>query len=95
MSAPHHAGDPMPQSELIEMLKRQQRTGLPEGSFSRGKMTPSDEGDLAYSIATDVKGQRIVIDFGKSVAWLGLDVESATTLRDQLTTRLMELRGIT
>ena len=91
---PHHGDELLRQSELLEMLKRQKETGLPEGSFSQGKLTPSDEGDLAYRIAADPRRQKIVIDFGKPVAWIGLDRESAEQLRDNLTTKLMELRGI-
>ena len=93
--SPHHAGEPISQSELMAMFKRQEETKLPEGSFSQGKLTPSDEGDLAYRIAADKVRQKIIIDFGKPVAWIGLDRESAEQLRDNLTARLMELRGIT
>jgi len=92
---PHHESNPMRHSELLEMFSRQERTGLPEGSFSKGKMTPTDEGDLAYRIAADKPHQKIVIDFGKPVAWIGFDIEAATELRDHLTSLLLELRGIT
>jgi len=93
--SPHHATNPLDDSELIEMFRRQKRTGVPEGSFSKGKLTASDEGDLAFAVAADQRNRRIIIDFGKSVAWIGLDIETTQALIDLLEGKLQQLRGIT
>lgn len=54
--------------------------------MSAKKIFPDDEGDLA--VAVYVKEDNIIIDFGKSVTWLGLDKPAAEalvrTLQDKL-----------
>ena len=40
------------------------------GQFPRGKLDPSDEGELRLKVASD--GPIVRIEFGKPVAWLGL-----------------------
>lgn len=51
-------------------------------SFPRGKLNQHDEGGLR--IAVGMKDKTIVIDFGKEVAWLGLDKDTALALADSL-----------
>jgi hypothetical protein len=43
--------------------------------YPRGKLNASDEGALAMGIA--VKDKTVIVDFGKEVAWLGLDADTA------------------
>lgn len=43
-------------------------------TFSDGKMNENDEGDI--KIALFVEGGKVVMDFGKSITWLGFDKQS-------------------
>lgn len=88
-----HHGE-KPQSDLIQRFM-DQANGTARREWSAGRMGGEDDGDLAYSMATDTKRQVIVIRFGKPVEWIGLGVEEATQLRDSLNERIMALRGIT
>ncbi len=47
------------------------------GTFSEGKVSPSDEGDLMLGVAADPAHGIVRIDFGTPVAWLGLPAEHA------------------
>lgn len=93
MATTHHGRGSEEHDRLLRRLMEQSR-GAAEQLFPDGKLNEGDEGELAYMIAADKKNQVIVIDFLKPVTWLGLDVESAESLRDLLTEKLMELRGI-
>jgi hypothetical protein len=44
----------------------------------RGKLTKDDEG--ALNIAVGSHGATVVVDFGKSVHWIGLDPTTAKSL---------------
>ena len=58
-------------------------------TFSRGKLTPEDEGDLR--LAVFVKDGTVMIDFGKPVAWLGLDSQTCRELANTLLKRASEV----
>ncbi len=69
--------------------------GIAKREWPDGRVSNEDDGVLSYAITTDVQHRCIRITFPKPVTWLGLDRESAEQVRDQLTERLLELRGIT
>jgi hypothetical protein len=62
--------------------------GLPLGAtgrFPAGKMPGrDDQGELRVAIAADAAANRVVIDFGKPVAWLSLTRRQALELAEQL-----------
>jgi len=91
MSSSHHGSQ-----EQRELLKRlmDQGNGTSKREYPDGRLSGDDEGTLAYAIAADLRHQIIRIEFNKPVDWLGLDKDSAEALRDKLTEKLMELRGI-
>ena len=91
MATPHHGDE-----RYSELMKRfiEQAEGKSNRTYPNGRVGADDEGELAYAIAADPRHQIIRIEFNKSVDWLGLDKESAEALRDILTEKLMELRGI-
>lgn len=93
MSVEHHGDNLEGDSELRKLFRDQQR-GKAVRQWPGGRMGGDDDGQLAYAMATDKQQGAILIKFPKPVDWIGLDVASATQLRDQLTERLMELRGI-
>jgi hypothetical protein len=90
MSAQHHG-------EKDDLRRRflEQVTGTARREWSAGRMGGDDDGTLAYTMATDQKRGVIVMRFGKPVEWIGLGIKEAEELRDQLTERLMALRGAT
>ena len=59
------------------------------GRFPQGKLNRHDQGELACAIYTE-KG-RVVMNFGKSVAWLCLDCDGALALAEILRQRAAEL----
>lgn len=92
MSVPHHEFEQ--QRKLLELFAAQQ-SGTARREFPDGRMSAEDDGLLTYQIATDDRHRLIRIRFPKLVSEIGLDIEAAETLRDQLTERLHALRGIT
>lgn len=50
------------------------------GKFPLGKLTPSDEGELRFAVG--VEYGKVVIHFGKEVAWIGMEAEQALELAE-------------
>jgi len=46
------------------------------GKFPKGKLCEADEGELRIRFAVDGSGN-VIIEFGKSVSWIGFDPKSA------------------
>lgn len=81
MSTQHHGAEQ--EKETKEIFKELNLGAT--GHFPRGKVGSHDEGELRFGVAVDEKKGIIHVDFGKSVAWLGLDVHSALGLAKLLT----------
>jgi hypothetical protein len=64
------------------------------GRFPQGQLNPDDEGEIRVAVAADPKQQKVIIDFGKRVAWIGFDAAQATELGELLIAKAMECRGI-
>jgi hypothetical protein len=96
MGTSHH-GDGRSERELADLRKRflDQLDGTAKREYPSGRMGAEDDGALSYAITTDTRHGTIILRFGKPVEWIGLGIVEAEQLRDQLTERLMELRGIT
>lgn len=62
----------------------------PTGNFPDGMLTRADEGELRIAV-THYKG-RVVFEFGKAVAWIGLKPEEADALADALSKHAHEAR---
>lgn len=59
-------------------MKNKKNQGIgPTGQFPNGKINKDDEGELAIGIASDVKNNVVVIEFGKSIQWIGFPPEQA------------------
>ncbi len=52
------------------------------GEFPKGKIAPEDEGEIAFAVGH--KDGKVVIDFGKPVAWLGMDRHQAIALANTI-----------
>ena len=53
------------------------------GRFPEGKLTEHDEGEIQFAIAH--KDGKVLIQFGKPVAWLGMTPGQAKDLAESLT----------
>lgn len=52
------------------------------GQHSQGKLTPSDEGDIQFRVG--IEGEKVVLDFGTTVHWVGMDPQQAADLASSL-----------
>lgn len=82
----HHSGEVSP--ELEGALKRFFERGAraqtvaeklgATGRFPEGKLVPQDEGEIRFAVGR-AKG-KVIIEFGKSVHWVGMSGEQAIDL---------------
>jgi hypothetical protein len=61
----------------------------PTGDFPLGKLNDTDEGGLAFRVRHEKN--RVILDFGKSTRWLGLDKATALELANRIRTRANEI----
>jgi len=54
------------------------------GRFPEGKLTKSDEGELAFAVQADPEKKLIHLNFGKPVAWFSLTPQLANDLANSL-----------
>lgn len=63
--------------------RRAKAIGLgPTGDFPRGKLSEDDEGGLRIAILHREK--TVLMNFGNTVAWIGLDVKTAKQLAEAI-----------
>ncbi len=74
----HHSNNPDDFSQDIRDAYGEDVKLGATGRFPEGKLTESDEGEIAFGI-THKKG-KVVLSFGKPVAWIGLGPAQATEL---------------
>lgn len=77
------------QALLAGGTTQQRRLGRGMEEFPRGKLNADDEGALQIGIT--VKDKTLIIDFGKPVAWVGLDRATARSLHETLGRRIEEI----
>lgn len=65
----------------------------PTGRFPRGRLNSDDEGEINLAIGSDPIRHKVVIDFGKSVAWLGMSPDDAEQMAQQLIKHAQRARG--
>lgn len=75
-----HHGEKSWQNEASQKLG-------PTGNFPQGKLKSDDEGEIKIGVTND-KG-KVIIDFGKPVAWIGFDPAQAKEIG-----RLLNLHAI-
>jgi hypothetical protein len=87
----NHFSDPslVPDSLISEMTQRLGATGR----YPEGKLGEHDEGEIAFAVAADPKNKKVLIDFGKPVAFLGMNPEQAVALGEMLIAKAGELKG--
>ena len=86
----------MDSNDARELRKRweDQKTGQAARKWSKGRIGPHDEGDLAAAIAVDPVHRRIVIEFHKPVSWLALDLDGAKQLIATLSAKCLVLEQL-
>ena len=90
MSMSHHGEESGALKRFIAELD-----GTAVREFPHGRAGADDDGAFAYALATDVTHGMIRMQFPKPIEWIGLDLQAAEQLRDELTARMPELRGTT
>ena len=74
-----------PKTEVAEEL------GLgATGEFPRGKITPEDEGELKMAVGIHPETGKVIVDFGKPVAWIGMEARDALQLANFIRKRALE-----
>ena len=64
----------------------------PTYDFDDGKLGPDDEGGL--NIGLGIKDGKVVIAFGKSVAWIAMSPDSAIELSRLIARQALEAKAI-
>lgn len=62
--------------------------------FPQGKYTEHDEGEIAFGVAADKNAGKVIINFGKPTAWVGMDREQALALAELLLQKAADLLDI-
>lgn len=71
------------------------RLGLGKtGEYPMGKLNEEDEGAITIAVAADSTNQRVILNFGSPVAWIGFTYEQAMALSESFRDRAFELHGI-
>lgn len=86
----HHSEVPRSASSdalFRELFAEKERLG-PTGAFPQGRLTSEDEGEIRMGIT--VHNGKVVMDFGKPTAWVGMDPQQARDLAATLIRRANE-----
>lgn len=79
----HHGDSPSPlPEELGRKLTGQDAHLGATGRFPEGKLIAHDEGEIQFSVG--LHQGKVVLDFGKSVAWVGMSGNQAIDLGNVL-----------
>jgi hypothetical protein len=76
--------------ELRQKLLRDAGVG-PTGDYPQGKLNAEDEGGLIIAIST--KDNAVRVDFGKPVAWIAYDADTAIGFAHALIERALALKA--
>lgn len=87
----NHFSDPslVPDSLLNQLTERIGATGR----YPEGRLGKHDEGEIAFAVAADPKHKKVLINFGKPVAFLGMNADQAIALGEMLIAKGRELKG--
>ena len=64
----------------------------PTGKFPKGKISEHDDGGLKVAIGVDKNHNRIIIDFGTKVSWIGFSAEEAEMLAISLLLNIKKMK---
>ena len=63
--------------------------------YPQGKLNQNDEGEIMFAVAADKSKGKVLINFGKPVAWIGMDREQAIEFANLLKQKADDLLDIT
>ena len=94
----HHSDKEIPE-ELLKDFGDPQGLAFrkllgPTGGFPHGKITATDEGEIAFAVGHLKSKGVVVIDFNKPVTWVGMRPEEAIQLAVALVTHAENVRFI-
>lgn len=89
----HHGMDPsIFNKQFKELLEDQQLRQLgPTGKFPEGQLNEDDEGEI--QIAIGIEGDKVILNFGTPVAWMGFTPEQADQIAYALIEKATKVRG--
>lgn len=88
----NHFSDPTLVPDFIQERFKTAPEGLgATGRYPEGKLGAHDEGEIAFAVAADPKNKKVLINFGKPVAFLGMNREQAVALAHLLIQKAMEI----
>jgi len=90
MASNHGDGQGPFDPRLLEAIRSAKSEFGATGKFPEGQLSPDDEGEIQFGI-TNAGGQAI-INFGKLVAWLGMQPQQALAIADALISHTGEAR---
>lgn len=91
----HHSSEPMGDKFDQYLETEAQRLGLgATGRTPQGQVHQSDEGEIMMGVAHDPERLKVFLNFGKPVAWLGMDPQQARELGQLLIDHSWKVRGI-
>lgn len=77
--------------EDMKSLARQMGLGA-TNNYPLGKMNEEDEGEIRIAIAADHQNDKVLINFGKPISWIGLTAEQAIDISDNLRDKAIEIK---
>lgn len=67
----HHSSDGFPPGLSRALFENAHKLGA-TGEYPDGHYTDADEGEIQFGLAADKAAGKVIIDFGKPVAWIGM-----------------------
>lgn len=81
----HHSSQPMGESFRQQMEIEAQRQGLgATGRSPSGSVHDTDEGEIRIGVASDERNDKVILNFGKPVAWIAFDPPQAVEIAQAL-----------
>lgn len=91
----HHSSKPMDDAfrQQMEIETQRMRLGA-SGKTPAGKLHDTDEGEIRFGVSHDPNRRKVIINFGKPVAWMAMEPEDAASLGQLLIDHSLKVRGI-
>lgn len=67
----------IPEKNVMDKLRELQQPFGATNRFPMGKLNEHDEGEIMFGVAADKSQGKIIINFGKPTAWIGMDRQQA------------------
>lgn len=98
----HHGQDPLRSGDpekgrevfrkLVQEAKELEHALGDTGRYPQGALTKDDEGELRFAVGA--KDGKVMLDFGKPVAWIGFDADQAIDIAMRLVKEAGRIKGV-